>query len=377
MIDKVSIENFKVFKNRVDFSNLKCLNFLTGINGRGKSTMLQAFVALSQSIKENNKLDLLCLNGDMVKLGNAIDVKNEEVSRENNIVLGFVCDGLQYDFFFSAGSDNEQVLSLKEIHINHEQSSIENEDLDKIFKLFRNLIFISAERIGPKLHYDFCNDTRHIGSRGEYVACAFYNHKDDVIDSKIIDGILDIFPEINIENIDSSFAGQVQFWLSQMFRPTYINAEYIASVNEYTLQFGAPDRSGKYKPTNVGFGYSYVLPIIVAALLATPETILIIENPEAHLHPLAQSILSKFLTLISKTGVQIFIETHSEHIINAPRVMIVQEAFKSENMSILYFDEMYSSKHIPVNILPDGQINEWPQGFFDQSEIDNDIILGL
>lgn len=377
MIDKVSIENFKVFKERVDFSNLKSLNFLTGINGRGKSTMLQAFVALSQSLKENSKRDLLCLNGDMVNLGNAIDVKNEDVSRENNIVLGFVYYGIQYDFFFSVGSDNEQVLNLKEVKINGQQSSIESKELDKFFKLFRNLIFISAERIGPKLHYDFCNDTRNIGSRGEYVACAFYNHKDDVVNSTIIDGILDIFPEINMENIDLSVAGQVQFWLSQMFRPTYINAEYIASVNEYTLQFGAPDRSGKYKPTNVGFGYSYVLPIIVAALLANSGTILIIENPEAHLHPFAQSILSKFLTLISKTGVQIFIETHSEHIINAPRVMIVQESFKSEDMSILYFDETYSSKHTSIDILPNGEIGEWPQGFFDQSEIDNDIILGL
>ena len=81
MISKVSISNFKVFKDQVDFKDLKYLNFLTGINGRGKSTMLQAFIALAQSIKENGNFDLLCLNGDMVNLGNSIDVKNEEISR--------------------------------------------------------------------------------------------------------------------------------------------------------------------------------------------------------------------------------------------------------------------------------------------------------
>ena len=64
MISKVSISNFKVFKDQVDFKDLKYLNFLTGINGRGKSTMLQAFIALAQSIKENGNFDLLCLNGD-------------------------------------------------------------------------------------------------------------------------------------------------------------------------------------------------------------------------------------------------------------------------------------------------------------------------
>lgn len=376
MISKVSISNFKVFKDQVDFKDLKYLNFLTGINGRGKSTMLQAFIALAQSLKENGNFNLLCLNGDMVNLGNSIDVKNEEISREKDIVLSFTHEDTRFDFVFSVGVDNEQALLLKEFRVNGISSSADSH-LSEMKDLFKNLIFISAERLGPQLHYAFNNDMNYIGPKGEYVACAFYNHKDDVVNNIIIDGIPDIYPEINLESIDPTLGGQVQFWLSHMFRPTYINAEYIASVNEYTLRFGAPDRSGKYKPTNVGFGYSYVLPIVVAALLAKPDSVFIIENPEAHLHPQAQSILSKFLALVSKTGVQIFIETHSEHIINAARVMIVQESFKSDDLRILYFDEKFPKKHIPIEVLSDGRISEWPEGFFDQSELDNDIILGL
>lgn len=376
MISKVSISNFKVFKDQVDFKDLKYLNFLTGINGRGKSTMLQAFIALAQSIKENGNFDLLCLNGDMVNLGNSIDVKNEEISREKEIVLSFTREDTQFDFVFSVVMDNEQALRLKELKVNGSSSSIDSHT-EEIKRLFKNLTFISAERLGPQLRYAFNNDMNYIGPKGEYVACAFYNHKDDVVNKIIIDGIPDIFPEIDLENIDPTLGGQVQFWLSQMFRPTYVNAEYIAPVNEYTLRFGAPDRSGKYKPTNVGFGYSYVLPILVAALLTKPDSVFIIENPEAHLHPQAQSILSKFLALVSKTKVQIFIETHSEHIINAPRVMIVQESFKSDDLRILYFDEKFREKHIPIKVHSDGRILEWPEGFFDQSELDNDIILGL
>lgn len=376
MISKVSISNFKVFKDQVDFKDLKYLNFLTGINGRGKSTMLQSFIALAQSIKENGNFDLLCLNGDMVNLGNSIDVKNEEISREKEIVLSFTREDTQFDFVFSVVMDNEQALRLKELKVNGSSSSIDSHT-EEIKRVFKNLTFISAERLGPQLRYAFNNDMNYIGPKGEYVACAFYNHKDDVVNKIIIDGIPDIFPEINLENIDPTLGGQVQFWLSQMFRPTYVNAEYIAPVNEYTLRFGAPDRSGKYKPTNVGFGYSYVLPILVAALLAKPDSVFIIENPEAHLHPQAQSILSKFLALVSKTKVQIFIETHSEHIINAPRVMIVQESFKSDDLRILYFDEKFREKHIPIKVHSDGRILEWPEGFFDQSELDNDIILGL
>lgn len=265
----------------IDFQ--RCTLSASGINGRGKSTMLQAFIALAQSIKENGNFDLLCLNGDMVNLGNSIDVKNEEISRDKEIVLSFTREDTQFDFVFSVVMDNEQALRLKELRVNGSSSSTDSHP-EEIKSLFKNLTFISAERLGPQLHYAFNNDMNYIGPKGEYVACAFYNHKDDVVNEIIIDGIPDIFPEINLENIDPTLGGQVQFWLSQMFRPIYVNAEYIASVNEYTLRFSAPDRSGKYKPTNVGFGYSYVLPILVAALLAKPDSVFIIENPEAKVY---------------------------------------------------------------------------------------------
>lgn len=376
MINKISIENFKIFKEKVEFENLKGINFLTGINGRGKSSMLQVLTTLAQSLKEYNDFEHLCLNGSLTKLGNAIDVKNEEISREKEIKFGFECNELKFKFSFKIEKDNEQAIKLKTLDIDT-PLELKIKAHNEIKNLFNNLVFISAERLGPKLNYDFCNDTSNVGTKGEFVACSLYNHKDDIIPDSIIKSIPDIFPEENPEELDKSFVGQVQFWLTKMFRPTYIKVEYIASVNEYTLQFEAPDRIGKYKPTNVGFGYSYALPIIVASLLAKPNSIVIIENPEAHLHPLAQSILSKFLSLISKTGVQFFIETHSEHIINAPRVMIAQEVFNETYMNILYFDENYPSKYTTINVLPNGKIEDWPEGFFDQAELDNDIILGL
>ena len=71
-----------------------------------------------------------------------------------------------------------------------------------------------------------------------------------------------------------------------------------------------------YEPTATGFGISYVIPIVVQALVASTmnNSVLIIENPEAHLHPYSQSQLGKFLTLVALNGVQIIVETHSEHI---------------------------------------------------------------
>ena len=102
-----------------------------------------------------------------------------------------------------------------------------------------------------------------------------------------------------------------------------------------------------FKPTNVGFGYSYALPILIAGLTAEKGTILIVENPEAHLHPSAQSMITKFLGLVANRGVQVFIETHSEHILNALRVMVVQESMKASDINVKYFDRELKDYFFP------------------------------
>lgn len=155
-------------------------------------------------------------------------------------------------------------------------------------------------------------------------------------------------------------------------------SKYIDDANIYTLQFSTRDAAGNFKPTNVGFGYSYALPILVSGLITMQQKgILIIENPEAHLHPQAQSIIGKFLTLVSEQGVQVFVETHSEHIINAPRVLIAQDVYDAKDLKIMYFDDSYASYYKDINVDEDGKIEKWPKGFFDQAELDSNIILGI
>ena len=106
MINNISIENFKVFKNNVDFNNLKNINFLTGVNGRGKSSMLQVLITLAQSFKEYNDFRYLCLNGGMINLGNAIDVKNEDLSREKDIIFEFGYNDYKFKLNFKIEQDN-------------------------------------------------------------------------------------------------------------------------------------------------------------------------------------------------------------------------------------------------------------------------------
>lgn len=105
------------------------------------------------------------------------------------------------------------------------------------------------------------------------------------------------------------------------------------------MQFGFENNnsSRKFESYNVGFGYSYILSIIVSALIAKEGNILIIENPEAHLHPKAQLNLSYLLAKLTGNGVQVFIETHSEHIVNGFRIAALKDGFSLNNKDLNIF----------------------------------------
>ena len=392
MIRTISLENFKLFRKKTVFDNLTSINILTGVNGRGKSTLLQALLLPRQSLMDSMWTHSFLMNGPYVKLGNAIDVKNENASRSSDISFGYDTDTEKVLIYMSAPSDEAQLLGLREILINGaSQQPIDELPLrgfipnsaDNANSEFRNVIssltYISADRIGPELRYQVSKDTDIIDSRGEYTACLLHNHRADSISESMIDHLYSIFPGLTESDIQdaTSVQGMVDFWMTQMFGRTKITTDYIASVNVYSINYIVNDNNqSKFKPTNVGYGFSCVLPIFVAGLTAKKGQILVIENPEAHLHPKAQSILGKFLAWISVYGgVQVFVETHSEHIVNSFRVMMAQQVIKSKDVNIMFFDDDFPEYYRHIDVDDAGQIQYWPSRFFDQEEIDLNILL--
>ena len=96
--------------------------------------------------------------------------------------------------------------------------------------------------------------------------------------------------------------------------------------------------SNKYRATNVGFGLSYVFPVIVAALAARAGDLLIIENPEAHIHPKGQMRLGQLLSLAAASGVQVVIETHSDHVLNGIRLAVHERKISHEIVRLHFFE---------------------------------------
>lgn len=127
----------------------------------------------------------------------------------------------------------------------------------------------------------------------------------------------------------------------------------------------------------VGVGVSQILPILVMGLLSPEGSLLIIEQPELHLHPAVQARLGDFFMGLAKCNKQCLIETHSENLVSQLRYHIVQAGGQEQSDCRIYFvdqDEQGAAKFEQVQISPQGNILNWPDGFFDETMLQEDRI---
>jgi len=171
---------------------------------------------------------------------------------------------------------------------------------DRISKIH----FVCADRLGPVKYVEKINlpNFTHVGQRGEYAINILAN-------SINLDNVNELLYRGNDAN---SIIQQTMEWMSYILEGAKIDIrgkEKESSILYMLLN--NKQNSYSYNPVNVGFGYSYILPLIITGLIAKPGEIVMIENPEAHLHPRAQSRIAEFFSLVASCGVQVFIESHS------------------------------------------------------------------
>jgi predicted ATPase len=286
MIKSLTLQNFKCFQKRTNFSFAN-LNLLTGINGRGKSSLLQALLIMAQSA-ENYNLKTLVINGDRINLGSFDDIRNSETSRQDSIYFHFQSDNSEYQSIELeyVEDTNEPFQAIRKKTKNSDANI--NKSVMIFAKYLKNTHFISADRRGPVKYVEKVKlpEFIHVGPRGENTINILANsHNFTNVNEKLYRG----------ENAKSIIQQTVE-WLNFIFDGAYVDIggkEQDSSVLYMLLN--NKNNSYKYKPVNVGFGYSYILPIIVTGLIAKPGEIIVVENPEAHLHPRAQSRISEFL----------------------------------------------------------------------------------
>lgn len=348
MINRLLIKGFKRFKETPLAMNQ--LTILAGWNGAGKTSVIHALLLMREATKNQNVM----LSGPFeLQLGTAEDV----VNWDSDGVIEFVAeeDGTSFGWKLSAPADEARYLT----------ASCTPDDLPFAFQpMARGFSYLSAERLGPRGSVNASAlppDELEIGVRGEYSA--------QIIETA---GGKSGFPDRchPDANESSLLKYEIEHWLGELTRPLVIEAVHHAGADAYALRFQTPDGGQWVRAPNMGFGVSYALPVVIAGLTAPSGGMLVVENPEAHLHPAGQSRMGVFLAWLASKGVQIVVETHSDHVLNGIRRAIGDHAFLGSKDAVVQFFDGTNDSVQELHFTERGGVSHWPRGFFDQYQID-------
>jgi predicted ATPase len=377
MITRLKIANFKSHKNTE--LNTGNLTVLTGINSSGKSSILQSLLLLRQSFKKGRLSEGLDLNKPFCEIGFGADALFRHAT--DNHIISFELEGENkeiWDFKFNV-EDRFDATFLPAV--DRKNTDLQKSSLSVLFS--NDFQYISSSRWANINSYppdNYAVETERQLSlengQGE-LAAHFLNYfgenknfeiKDNSIlhpnssNPKLLEQVIEwereISPRIGIKSYKKTDGFEIEY-------------EYKGGGDNSPLQ--------NLKTKNVGFGISYSLPVVVALLSARKGALLIVENPEAHLHPRGQAKLTQLMALVAQSGVQIFVETHSDHIFNGIRKAILQKRIDKKKVKVHFFelDEENISYNTEIQFSDNGRILNYKEGLFDQFDNDLDELLGL
>jgi len=368
MLDRLSVTNFKVFAE-ADIA-LARYTLLSGLNSSGKSTALQALALLrqSQDALDDDEGGLL-LNGDLVELGTGQDVLHEGYvsvdDLEPRIELALQCGEALYSW--AAVYEREADL----LKVRDRQSP--DDTTPALFEA--GFQYLRADRISPAVSYPRSHEVAvrrgFLGPRGEHTANYLRHFQDEpVVDERLH------HPQAKSRRLLS----QAEAWMQEICPGVNLQADAIEGTDFVRLSFrfgtAGLSASNRYRPTNVGFGLTYVLPVVIACLTARPDGVLLLENPEAHLHPRGQTAIATLTCAAAAAGAQLIVESHSDHVLNGVRLAVKQGLLPAEDVLLHYFGRSANGVEIMTPAIgPDGMISDWPDGFFDEWERSLDRLL--
>jgi len=336
MLTQLTVKNFKALKDAT--IKIAPLTVFVGPNSSGKSTALQAALLTREDLY--NRIEFSQYLRNMI-----VNPLSYNAPAASEISIQAYYSNLSHPL----------ILTMK----------------DSTFHSNANLkpcktTFLSADRIGPRATYEGQSDI-DIDMLGSNTIPFLQDNKNKKLQDNFI------VPD----SLDATLFGQVNHWL-KFIVDTEIQTKSI-SPNIYTALYNHND--APMPPTQTGFGTSVLLPVLLACLMHGIEGtespieiidhMIIIENPEIHLHPQTQAKLATFFAFIASTGIQVILETHCEHLI----YKLCHEVY-NDNISHdkLIFQYKESTKSDFIEILVNakgrfvdvgGEYSGFPSGFFD------------
>lgn len=386
MIRLLELKHFKCFELlRLPLGNL---TILSGTNASGKSSVLQSLMLLHQTMRDHEWSNRLVLNGNIAQVGTVSDIVDQVTSRER-FEIGVSDDEVRCNWEFSGergdmsanvvqvAIDNDTMPTPPELRLRwllpHGIGEVD-ESILTLSSRIRYLDYISAERDGPREAYPILDKfgIHGVGSRGEYAVSALFHGGDEYVAD-----------ELRLQEIIPTLSRQVEGWMDGFFPGCRLEVSRVANTNTATLGIRTSDDTGFLRPIHCGFGITQILPIIVAVLTASVNhtarpSLILIENPEVHLHPAGQALMGSFLAKAAHYGVQLIVETHSDHVLNGVRRAVKSGNAEAGEIAIHFLQDRFTHESQVISPVIDsaGNIDAWPEGFFDQFDKDLNYFAG-
>lgn len=378
-LERVKISNFKCLRDVC--ITLRNLTLITGVNSSGKSTFIQSLLLLKQNadnirtsitfssiLNDANDKDIKIQIDDIIRKIPPFILEGEYITlgKGKNILYQETLNELIKIKLCYLGEQSLTISFDTDANFTVKYNNILNEAYETQLYILNNFHYIRTDRTIPRITYPLSEQhirKGSIGFNGEYTAHYLAENRQKTLAIEKLK---------HPESITNQLLENISKWLNEISKGIDISVTVheqlqIASLT-YQYAYGR-QTTAQYTPLNVGFGVTYVLPIIVAILKSKPDDLLIIENPESHLHPAGQSKIAELCAIAASCGVQIIIETHSDHFLNGVRVATKKQILKPDESQIYYFEKKENGLETiahPLNIDKEGRIDEWPKGFFDE-----------
>ncbi|MGE5112332.1 MAG: DUF3696 domain-containing protein [Acidobacteriaceae bacterium] len=423
IFSKLRLKNFSGYQDTgsLEFSNL---NLFLGPNSAGKSSLLHTFPLLRQTFEDPNPENRLITDGTLVQLGSFSDLlfKHDlKLSLGIEMTLGrdafirlmprqypreYMPDSFSLEFaatqrvrrvylknfrYFTEGGRDfvsgsfstlgdlkswklkdaapERGMSLSFFHFLPQPSlgsrsprrlpDATMQLFDSLWMLrqvfgnvFGSVIHLQPIRTPIKSDYRVTGESpTSVGATGENLLGVLYRDQRRAKGSR------------------KNLLGSLNQWLDAKFNLVRdVQLEALTKSRTIFALTGRDSKTGAdVNLASVGFGVSQVAPVIVQGFLSPPQSCLVIEQPEIHLHPGAQAELGDLFIEFSETGKQLFVETHSQYLLFRIQRRIAEGKFDASKLRVFFVSRTSSGSQIePLHMDERGRISNWPEGFFEE-----------